>query len=144
MNRHPQRVIDDLVEDNKLLKAALGKKRVRLDDDQRPRLAILGKALEHAVARPTISAIPERNGVAPSPSWRTTWATFQKARAKGFAVAATASAPLRTVSRATGAASIPVAASDVGTIQAFVDAANAGGRIELRYTGGSWTLGVAH
>jgi putative transposase len=45
VNRHQQRVIDFLVEENKILKAALGKKRVRLNDDQRRRLAILGKAL---------------------------------------------------------------------------------------------------
>lgn len=52
-------------------------------------------------------------------------------------------APTRVVARsAGGAVSIPVAASDVQTIQAFVDAANAGGRIELRYAGGGWSLFV--
>lgn len=59
------------------------------------------------------------------------------------AEATTASAPARAVSHAMGGVSIPVAASDVGTIQAFVDAANAGGRIELRYAYGAWSLTVA-
>jgi len=45
VNRHQQCVIDYLVEENKILKAALGKKRFRLDDDQRRRLVILGMAL---------------------------------------------------------------------------------------------------
>ena len=45
VNRHQQRVIDFLVEESKILKSALGKKRVRFDGDQRRRLSILGKAL---------------------------------------------------------------------------------------------------
>ena len=161
VNRHQQRVIDFLVEENKILKAALGKKRVRFDDDQRRRLAILGKALGrdlldrfvsivtpetilrwhrmlvarkwtyengsekrrgrprvmeaieklvvkmakenatwglkriqgalkavgHQVARSTIAKILERNGVAPSPDRKTSWATFLKSHAAGLAAA---------------------------------------------------------
>jgi hypothetical protein len=45
VNRHQQRVIDYLALENKILKAALGDKRVRFTDDQRRRFAILGKAL---------------------------------------------------------------------------------------------------
>jgi putative transposase len=45
VHRHQQRVNDFLVEENKILKGALGGKRARFDDDRRRRLAILGKAL---------------------------------------------------------------------------------------------------
>jgi len=45
VSRHPQRVIDYLVEENGILKKLLGEQRVQCDDDTRRRLAILGKAL---------------------------------------------------------------------------------------------------
>jgi len=82
------------------------------------------------VAPPTVSSVeaPVKRG---------------RGRPRKVVAETTASAPARAVSRATGGASIPVAASDVGTIQAFVDAANAGGRIELRYAHGAWSLTVA-
>jgi len=82
------------------------------------------------VAPPTVSSVeaPVKRG---------------RGRPRKVVAETTASAPVRVVSRATGGTSIPVAASDVGTIQAFVDAANAGGRIELRYAHGAWSLTVA-
>ncbi len=45
------------------------------------------KAVGHTVARSTISAILERNGIAPSPDRKTSWATFLKAHFDGLAVA---------------------------------------------------------
>ncbi len=161
VNRHQQLVIEFLVEENKILKAALGDKRVRVTDDQRRRFAILGKALGrdlldrfasivstetilrwhrrlvalkwtyanggekrrglprvmiaieqlvvkmarenatwglkriqgalkavgHTVARSTISAILERNGIAPYSDRKTSCATFLKAHFDGLAAA---------------------------------------------------------
>jgi len=45
VNRHQQRVIDYLVEENRVLKRQLRGKRLRLTDDERRRLARLGMAL---------------------------------------------------------------------------------------------------
>jgi hypothetical protein len=49
-------VIAFLREENRVLKAQLGRRRLRMDDDQRRRLAVLGqrlgRALMHAVAKP--------------------------------------------------------------------------------------------
>jgi hypothetical protein len=45
INRQQQAVIDYLREENWVLRAAYGSKRVRLTDDQRRRLAVKGKAL---------------------------------------------------------------------------------------------------
>lgn len=161
VNRHQQRVIEFVVDESDVLKGTLGEKRIRLDDDRRRRLAILGKALGrdlldrfasivtpetilrwhrrlvalkwtyangaenrrgrprvmlaienlvvkmakenanwglskivgalnalgHTVARSTIANILERNGIAPSPDRRTSWATFLKAHAKGIVAA---------------------------------------------------------
>ena len=49
LNEQQQRVIDYLKEENRILREQLGSKRIRLTDDQRRRLAILGKALGHKV-----------------------------------------------------------------------------------------------
>ena len=45
MSRHQQQVIDYLKEENRVLREKIGKKRVRLNDDQRRRLAAKGKIL---------------------------------------------------------------------------------------------------
>ena len=45
MSRHQQQVIDYLKEENRVLREKIGKKRVRLNDDQRRRLAAKGKVL---------------------------------------------------------------------------------------------------
>ena len=45
INRHQQKVIDYLVEENRILKGQLRGKRVRLTDDERRRLAVKGKAI---------------------------------------------------------------------------------------------------
>src|SRR5262250_2688524 len=45
VNRQQQAVIDYLLEENRVLRAAHGSRRVRLTDDQRRRLAVKGKAL---------------------------------------------------------------------------------------------------
>lgn len=44
-----QREMDYLKEENRILREQLGSKRIRLTDDQRRRLAVLGKALGHKV-----------------------------------------------------------------------------------------------
>lgn len=45
VNRHQQKVVDYLVEENRVLKGKLRGKRIRLTDDERRRLAVKGKAL---------------------------------------------------------------------------------------------------
>ncbi len=45
INRHQEAVIDYLREENRVLKQQLGRRRLRLNDDQRRRLAIRGKAI---------------------------------------------------------------------------------------------------
>src|SRR5439155_21938921 len=45
VNRQPQAVIDYLLEENRVLRAAHGPRRIRLTDDQRRRLAAKGKVL---------------------------------------------------------------------------------------------------
>lgn len=47
LNEQQQRVIDYLKEENRILREQLGSKRILLTDDQRRRLAVLGKALGH-------------------------------------------------------------------------------------------------
>ena len=49
INRHQQRVIEYLQEENRILKEQLRRKRLRLTDDQRRRLAVTGKLLDHKV-----------------------------------------------------------------------------------------------
>lgn len=49
INDQQQRVIDYLKEENQILREQLGSKRIRLTNDQRRRLAVLGKALGHKV-----------------------------------------------------------------------------------------------
>ncbi len=44
-NRHQAQAIDYLIEENRVLKEQLGKKRLRLSDDQRRRLAAKGKII---------------------------------------------------------------------------------------------------
>ena len=45
VNRHPQEIIDYLRTENQVLRESHGTKRIRLNDDQRRRLAIKGKIL---------------------------------------------------------------------------------------------------
>jgi len=45
VNRHQQRIVEYLIAENRILKRQFGKRRVRLTDDERMRLARLGKAL---------------------------------------------------------------------------------------------------
>jgi putative transposase len=47
VNRHQTQVIDYLIEENRVLKEQLGGRRLRLNDDQRRRLAAKGKMLGH-------------------------------------------------------------------------------------------------
>ena len=45
MNRHQQAVIEYLMEENRVLREQIGRRRMRFDDDQRRRLATKGKRL---------------------------------------------------------------------------------------------------
>ncbi len=45
MNQHQRDVIDDLQEENRVLREQLGSKRLRLNDDQRRRLAVKAKKM---------------------------------------------------------------------------------------------------
>jgi hypothetical protein len=66
VNRQQQAVIDYLLEENRVLRAKRGSRRLRLTDDQRRRLAVKGKALGrgglknlgHEVARNTAAVRP--------------------------------------------------------------------------------------
>ena len=49
LNDQQQRVVDYLKEENRILREQLGSNRIRLTDNQRRRLAVLGKALGHKV-----------------------------------------------------------------------------------------------
>ena len=49
LNRHQQDVIEYLREENKILREKLGKKRIILNDNQRMRLARLGKRIGRKV-----------------------------------------------------------------------------------------------
>ncbi len=56
VNRRQQEVIDYLVEENRVLHEQLGGRRVRLNDDQRRRLAGRGKRLgRHVLSRWALS-----------------------------------------------------------------------------------------
>jgi putative transposase len=49
LNQKQQEVIDYLQEENRVLREQLGRKRLRLDDDQRRRLAVMAKKLGRRV-----------------------------------------------------------------------------------------------
>ena len=51
VNRHQLKVIDYLLDENRVLREQLGGRRLRLNDDQRRRLAVKGKALGRKVLR---------------------------------------------------------------------------------------------
>jgi len=53
INRHPQAVIDYLLEEHRVLRAVTGSRRLRLTDDQRRRLAVKG----HALGRRHLAAV---------------------------------------------------------------------------------------
>jgi len=45
LNEHQQRVVECLKAENQVLREQLGPKRIRLNDDQRRRLAVVGRAI---------------------------------------------------------------------------------------------------
>ncbi len=51
VNRHQQRVIDYLIEENRILKGKFRGKRIRFTDNERRRLAEKGKALGRKLLR---------------------------------------------------------------------------------------------
>jgi hypothetical protein len=52
LNQHQRDVIDYLEEENRVLREQLGNKRLRLNDDQRRRLAVKAKKLGWRVTKP--------------------------------------------------------------------------------------------
>jgi transposase InsO family protein len=57
VNRHQEDVIEYLKEENRVLRQQLGQRRLNLDDDQRRRLAVKGKALGLDVLRATAGIV---------------------------------------------------------------------------------------
>ena len=57
MNRHQQRVIDYLIEENRILKGKYRGKRIRFTDDERRRLAVKGKALGRKMLKEVASIV---------------------------------------------------------------------------------------
>jgi hypothetical protein len=51
MNHEQQQIIDYLREEKRVLRAQIGDRRLRFDDDQRRRLAVRAKALKRRVLR---------------------------------------------------------------------------------------------
>src|SRR5207302_4679784 len=51
MNRHQQAVIEYLMEENRVLREQIGRRRMRFDDDQRRRLAAKAKRLGRKLLR---------------------------------------------------------------------------------------------
>src|ERR1700680_909781 len=72
VNRHQEAVIAYLLEENRVLRAAHGPRRLRLADDQRRRLAVKGKVLGRRVSWRASSAPSRRtrSGVGIERSWR--------------------------------------------------------------------------
>ena len=63
VNRHQQRVIEYLVEENRVLKEQVMGRRLRLTDDQRRRLAAKGRRLSRRVLRQVATiVIPDTSG----------------------------------------------------------------------------------
>jgi len=63
MNREQSAVVDYLKEENRVLRELLGKKRPRLNDDQRRRLAVLGKPLGRKLLSTCCNIVaPDPNG----------------------------------------------------------------------------------
>lgn len=58
VNRHQQKVVDYLVEENRVLKGKLRGKRIRLTDDERRRLAVKGKVLGRKLLGEVASIVP--------------------------------------------------------------------------------------
>ena len=56
VNRNQQAVIDYLLEENRVLRAVNGSRRLRLTDDQRRRLAMKGKVLAVVNWRPSLAS----------------------------------------------------------------------------------------
>ena len=57
VNRHQEDVIEYLKEENRVLRQQLGDRRLRLNDDQRRRLAVKGKTLGRDVLRVTAGIV---------------------------------------------------------------------------------------
>jgi hypothetical protein len=47
MNQHQQQVVEYLLEENRVLRKQVGSRRMRFNDEQRPRLAVKAKRLGH-------------------------------------------------------------------------------------------------
>jgi len=62
VNRHQQRVIEYLVEENRVLKEQVMGRRLRLTDDQRRRLAAKGRRLGPRVLRQVATIVTPRRG----------------------------------------------------------------------------------
>ena len=58
MNRHQQRMIDYLIEENRILKGKLRVKRIRFTDEERRRLAVKGKALGRKLLERVATIVP--------------------------------------------------------------------------------------
>ena len=60
MNHEQQKIIDYLREENRVLRAQIGTRRLRFDDDQRRRLAVRAKTLEmHLLSELATIVTPE-------------------------------------------------------------------------------------
>jgi len=57
MNHEQQQIIDYLREENRVLRAQIGGQRLRLDDDQRRRLAVRAKELKRRVMREIVTIV---------------------------------------------------------------------------------------
>ena len=68
VNRQQQDVIEYLVEENRVLKEQLAGRRLRLNDEQRRRLAAKGKRLGRRILKD--------QGIEPAPQRPTSWSTF--------------------------------------------------------------------
>ncbi len=90
-NRHQQRVIEYLLEENRTFKQQMRKRKLHLTDAQRARLAVKGKALGRGVlnelanivtpdAPTTIANILRRHGIEPAPERHTALKTFLRAQ----------------------------------------------------------------
>ena len=76
MNHQQQQILDYLREENRILHAQLGTRRLRFDDEQRIQGALSN--LGHRVAHGTVANILKKHGIEPSPqrNRQTNWKEF--------------------------------------------------------------------
>ena len=67
IHREQAQVVDYLVEENRVLREHLGDRRLRLNDDQRRRLATKGKALGRSLLAKVATIVPPRHDPALAP-----------------------------------------------------------------------------